>query len=239
MEMAMPENRTALVTGGNRGMGFEVVRQLAERGMTVLMGSRDLKVGEEAQQQLPAADRGRVAVCSFDIADAERTTRAVRDLKRQHRPIDVLVNNAGIYPDEGTAGLDIDPEIVRSTFETNALGALRLCQLLVPGMAERGWGRVVNVSSGYGQMRATGGGLLAYRVSKAALNMVTIIIADEVRGKGVLVNAADPGWVRTRMGGSGAPRSIEEGADTIVWLATLPDDGPTGGFFHDHQSITW
>ncbi len=235
----MPENRTALVTGGNRGMGFEVVRQLAGRRMKVLMGSRDLKVGEEARRQLPAADRRRVTVCSLDVADAERTTRAVRDLERQHGPIDVLVNNAGIYPDEGTAGLDIDPEIVRSTFETNALGALRLCQLLVPGMAERGWGRVVNVSSGYGQMRAMGGGVLAYRVSKAALNMVTIIIADEVRGKGVLVNAADPGWVRTRMGGSGAPRSIEEGADTIVWLATLPDDGPTGGFLHDRKPISW
>jgi NAD(P)-dependent dehydrogenase (short-subunit alcohol dehydrogenase family) len=220
-------------------MGSEVVRQLAGRGMTVLMGSRDFKVGDKARRQLPAADRGRVAVCSFDVADAEPMTRAVRDLQRQHGPIDVLVNSAGIYPDEGTAGLDIDPEIVRSTFETNALGALRLCQLLVPGMAERGWGRVVNVSSGYGQMRATGSGVLAYRVSKAALNMVTIIIADEVRGKGVLVNSADPGWVRTRMGGSGAPRSIEQGADTIVWLATLPDDGPTGGFFHDRKPISW
>ena len=106
-------------------------------------------------------------------------------------------------------------------------------------MVKRGWGRVVNVSSGYGQMRAMAGGVLAYRISKAALNMMTIIIADEVRGKGVLVNAADPGWVRTRMGGPSATRSIEEGADTIVWLATLPDDGPTGGFFRDRQPIAW
>src|ERR1043166_3867021 len=153
MEVTMPETRTALVTGGNRGMGFEVVRQLAERGMTVLMGSRDLKVGEDARRQLSATERQRVAICSINVADAERTTQAVCDLERQHGPIDVLVNNAGIYPDEGAAGLDIDPEIVRSTFETNALGALQLCQLLVPGMAKRGWGRVVNVSSGYGQTK--------------------------------------------------------------------------------------
>jgi NAD(P)-dependent dehydrogenase (short-subunit alcohol dehydrogenase family) len=234
----MPENRIALVTGGNRGMGFEVVRQLAGSGMVVLLGSRDEKMGEEALAQLPTADRERVAVCPIDVADAERTASAVRDLESQHGRVDVLVNNAGIYPDEGI-GLHIDPEIVRAAFETNALGALRLCHLLAPGMVKRGWGRIVNVSSGYGQMRPMGGGVLAYRVSKAALNMMTIIIADEVRGKGVLVNAADPGWVRTRMGGSGAPRSIEEGADTIVWLATLPDDGPTGGFFRDRQSIPW
>jgi NAD(P)-dependent dehydrogenase (short-subunit alcohol dehydrogenase family) len=239
MEVAMPEKRIALVTGGNRGMGLEVVRQLAARGMMVLLGSRDEKMGEDAQAQLPAADRERVAVCSFDVADSERTAQAMRDIERRHGPVDVLVNNAGVYPDAGVPGLEIDPEIVRSTFETNALGALRLCQLLVPGMVKRGWGRVVNVSSGYGQMRPMGSGVLAYRVSKAALNTMTLIIADEVRGKGVLVNAADPGWVRTRMGGLGAPRSIEEGADTIVWLATLPDDGPTGGFFHDRTLVPW
>jgi NAD(P)-dependent dehydrogenase (short-subunit alcohol dehydrogenase family) len=235
----MAERRIALVTGANRGMGFEVVRQLAGRGMVVLLGSRDAEMGKEARRHLPAADRERVEVCAIDVADAEGTRRAVRDLESRHGVVDVLVNNAGIYPDEGIAGLAIDPEIVRATFETNALGALRLCQLLVPGMAERGWGRVVNVSSGYGRMRAMGGGVLAYRVSKAALNMMTLVVADEVRGKGVLVNAADPGWVRTRMGGSGAPRSIEEGADTIVWLATLPDDGPTGGFFHDREPVSW
>jgi NAD(P)-dependent dehydrogenase (short-subunit alcohol dehydrogenase family) len=235
----MPQRRIALVTGGNRGMGFEVVQQLVGRGMMVAMGSRDPALAEEARARLPAADRERVIGCSFDVADAERTTQAVRDIERRHGPVDVLVNNAGIYPDDGVPGIEIDPDIVRSTFETNALGALRLSQLLVPGMAERGWGRVVNVSSGYGQMRPMGGGVLAYRVSKAALNMMTIIIANEVQGKGVLVNAAGPGWVRTRMGGSGAPRSIEEGADTIVWLATLPDDGPTGGFFHDRKPISW
>src|SRR5258708_37904880 len=154
MEVAMPEQRIAFVTGGNRGMGFEVVRQLAVRGTMVLLGSRDEKMGEDARAQLLAADRERVAVCSFDVADAKRTGAAMRDIERRHGPVDVLVNNAGVYPDAGVPGLEIDPEIVRSTLETNALGALRLCQLLVPGMVKRGWGRVVNVSRGYGQMRA-------------------------------------------------------------------------------------
>jgi NAD(P)-dependent dehydrogenase (short-subunit alcohol dehydrogenase family) len=239
MEASMPEKQTALVTGANRGMGLEVVRQLAARGTMVLLGSRDPKSGEEAKNSFPASDRSRVRVCQIDLADAQGTTGTVERLISDLGAIDVLINNAGIYPDEGTPGLSIDPEVVRAAFETNALGALRLCQIVIPGMLSRGWGRVVNVSSGYGQMRAMGGGVLAYRVSKAALNMMTIIVADETRGKGVLVNAADPGWVRTRMGGSGAPRSIEQGADTIVWLASLPDDGPTGGFFHDREPIPW
>jgi NAD(P)-dependent dehydrogenase (short-subunit alcohol dehydrogenase family) len=235
----MPEKRTALVTGANRGMGLEVAQQLTARGMTVLLGSRDSKDGEAARSSLPTTDRDHVKVCQIDVADAEVTTRAIKDLISQFGAIDVLVNNAGIYPDEDTPGLSIDSKVVRAAFETNAVGALRLSQMLVPGMIKRGWGRVVNVSSGYGQMKSMGSGVLAYRVSKAALNMMTIIIADEVRGKGVLVNAADPGWVRTRMGGSGAPRSIEQGADTVIWLATLPDDGPTGGFFHDRKPISW
>src|SRR5260370_19732860 len=124
----MRERRVALVTGANRGMGFEVVRQLADHGVVVLLGARDAAMGEAARADLPTSDRERVAVCSFDVVDAERTARALRKSQDRYGPIDVLVNNAGIYPDESTPGLEIDPEIVRATFETNSLGALRLCQ---------------------------------------------------------------------------------------------------------------
>jgi NAD(P)-dependent dehydrogenase (short-subunit alcohol dehydrogenase family) len=149
----------------------------------------------------------------------------------------VLVNNAGVYSHAGV--LDEPVDEFRRLLESNTLGPLGLCQRLVPGMRRRGYGRVVNVSSGYGQGDALdGGGPAAYMLSKLALGGVTRMVAAAA-GPRVKVNAADPGWVRTRMGGAGAPRSIEEGADTLVWLATLDDDGPTGGLFHDRRRVPW
>jgi NAD(P)-dependent dehydrogenase (short-subunit alcohol dehydrogenase family) len=232
----MPElKRTALVTGANRGIGLEVSRQLGRLGHRVLLGSREAAKGEETAARLRAEGVGDVTAVTLDVADPCSVGRLVAE----GREIAVLVNNAGVVLDEGRRPLDLDEETVRATLETNLMGALRLAQAFMPGMAARGWGRVVNVSSGMGQLAEMGGGSLAYRLSKAGLNVLTRVLAREVEGRGVKVNSACPGWVRTDMGGTSAPRTVEQGAETIVWLATLPDDGPTGGFFRDKKPIAW
>jgi NAD(P)-dependent dehydrogenase (short-subunit alcohol dehydrogenase family) len=221
-----PGPRVALVTGGNRGIGFEVCRQLAGMGLRVLLGARDPALGKKA-----AAELG-VEPVKLNVADPASVSAAAKRVG----PIDVLVNNAGVYP-SGTV-LDSDPAAWRETFDVNFLGALWTCRAFVPGMLKRGYGRVVNVSSGYGAISEGLEGPAPYSVSKAALNALTIKLASELGGD-VKVNAACPGWVRTRMGGPGANSSVEQGADTIVWLATLPADGPSGGFFRHRRPIPW
>jgi NAD(P)-dependent dehydrogenase (short-subunit alcohol dehydrogenase family) len=228
--------RTVLVSGGNRGLGLEVCRQLARLGHRVLLGARDPARGERAARELRVRDRLDVAVVPLDVADPESVARAARDHAGR---IDILVNNAGVALDAGRRPLELDEAVLRATLEVNLLGAFRLCQAFLPGMAARGWGRVVNVSSGMGQLADMGGGSLAYRVSKTALNALTRVLAHEVDGARVKVNAVCPGWVRTDMGGPGARRSVAQGAETIVWLATLPADGPTGGLFRDRRPIPW
>ena len=218
--------RTALVTGGNRGIGLEVCRQLQARGLRVVLAARDEAAGRAAAGELG------VGFHRLDVSDG-RSVATVGELGA----VDVLVNNAGDYSRKGV--LDESLDEFRRLMEVHAFAALALCQLVVPGMKTRGYGRVVNVSSGYGRYDATdGGGPAAYILSKLALGGVTRMVAAAA-GPKVLVNAADPGWVRTRMGGAGAPRSVEEGADTIVWLATLPDDGPTGALFNKRKRVEW
>ena len=227
-----------MITGANRGIGFEIARQLGRRGMHIIASARTSASGDAAVAQLQAENIAATTALLDVNVEHEMDALAAR-VRADFGRLDVLVNNAGIYRDEGVGGLDVELAIVRDTFETNAVGPLRLCQLLAPLMRTRRWGRIVNVSSGAGQMAEMAGTTLAYRVSKAALNAITLILADELRDTGVLVNALCPGWVRTEMGGPGAPRSIERGADTAVWLATLPDDGPTGGLFRDRKPIPW
>jgi len=210
------EPRVALVTGANRGIGLEVCRQLARLGLKVVLTARD-----EAKAQAAAGGLG------------------VQSGQLVARRLDVLVNNAGVYLDEGIFGLEVDAGTVRATLETNTLGPLQLCQALVPLMTAHHYGRIVNVTSGYGQMDSMTSRTLAYKISKLALNGITRILADELRDSGVLVNAVDPGWVRTDMGGAGAPRSVSRGADTAVFLATLPDGGPTGRLFRDRREVHW
>lgn len=220
------KRKTALVTGGNRGIGREVARQLAARGLDVVLGARDEGAGRRAADELG------VRFVRLDVTDAA-SVAGVRTLG----DIDVLVNNAGVYSRAGVLEEPVDE--IRRVMEVNAWGPLALCQLLVPAMVARGWGRVVNVSSGLGQYDGLGGGgFAAYRLSKLALGGITRLVAAEA-GDAVKVNAADPGWVQTRMGGPGAPRTVEEGADTIVWLATLPDDGPSGGLFRRRTRVPW
>lgn len=225
----------ALVTGGNRGIGLEVCRQLARAGLRVILGSRDLARGRDAARLL-AGEGLDVSVEQLDVADPESVRACARRLEDAGVHVDVLVNNAGIYPTAGI--LRVDEAAAEEALQVNLLGALRTCQAFVPGMVARGYGRVVNVSSGGGSLTESVPGPGAYGFSKAGLNALTRMVANSVRGD-VKVNAACPGWVATDMGGAGAPRSTEQGADTIVWLATLPQDGPTDGFFRDRRPIPW
>lgn len=232
------DTRVAVVTGGNRGLGLATCRQLGRRGLRVLLTARDPEAGRSAAADL-RSDGLDVAFRPLDVTEPEHVRGLARCLEEEVGRVDVLVNNAGVYLDRDVAALEVDLDVIRRTMEINAYGPLRLCQALVPVMRRRGYGRVVNVSSGSGAFGEMGTGTLAYGASKTWLNAMTRKIALEAEGSGVLVNAADPGWVRTRMGGEEAARSPEEGADTIVWLATLPEDGPTGGFYRDRERIPW
>jgi NAD(P)-dependent dehydrogenase (short-subunit alcohol dehydrogenase family) len=225
--------RTALVTGANRGLGLETARQLGDRGYRVLAGARTRGKAEEAARQLG----GDAEPVELDVLNAEHVERVA-----SLGPVDVLVNNAGIVPEAGlgsTSAFDVPAEVVLHGLENNTLSAYRLIQLLAPAMRERGYGRIVNVSSGMGQLSDMFGGHPGYRLSKTALNAVTRIFAFELRDTNVLVNSVCPGSVRTDMGGANARLTVEEGVDTIVWLATLPDGGPSGGFFRRREPIAW
>ena len=231
--------RVAVVTGGNRGIGLETCRGLARAGLDVWLTARDAAKGEAARARL-AGEGLAVRFHPLDVTDAVTVARLAAFLGRECGRLDVLVNNAGILPDpRGSRFPDSRPADYRAALETNVLGPLALIQALLPLMQRHGYGRIVNVSSGMGQLSDMGTGSPAYRVSKTALNAVTRIVAAETKGTGILVNSMCPGWVRTDMGGPGAPRSVEQGADTAVWLAMLPDDGPTGGFFRDRKAIAW
>jgi len=235
-----PTERVALVTGGNRGIGLEIVRQLARRGLRVVLGSRDTNEGTHAVAEIAA--RGSVVAQAIDVADPASVARAIGDVRNRFGRIDVLVNNAGILIDSGQTASGVPLEEVQKTLDVNLIGAWRVSQTVLPLMRKQRYGRIVNVSSSMGTLSdaaTSGGGWPAYRLSKTALNALTILLAAELRDENVLVNAVSPGWVRTRMGGDGAPRSVEEGADTPVWLATLPDGGPSGQLFLDRRRIDW
>lgn len=224
----------ALVTGGNRGIGFEACRELAGNGMRVVLTARDPEKGEEAAHRLQ--DEGLdVTFEQLDITDVRSVEDCARRLSEADVQVDVLVNNAGVYPTEDI--FSVSEKTFLRALEVNLMGAFRTCRAFVPPMVRRGYGRVVNVSSGGGSF-GEGLGPAPYAVSKAALNALTVKVAQAVRGN-VKVNAMCPGWVRTDMGGPGAPRSAAEAVDTLVWLATLPEDGPNGGFFRDRQPIPW
>jgi NAD(P)-dependent dehydrogenase (short-subunit alcohol dehydrogenase family) len=220
----------ALVTGGNRGIGLEVCRQLAAAGHRVLLGARDLERGERAAAGLD----GDVTPVALDVAEADSIERLAGTLDE----LDVLVNNAAIHYDTWQQANSADLDVVREALETNLLGAWRTAQAVLGLLRRSAHGRIVNVSSGAGQLADMGGGTPAYRVSKVSLNALTRMLAAELRRDGILVNSVCPGWVATDMGGPGG-RPVAEGAAGIVWAATLPDDGPTGGFFRDERPLDW
>ena len=231
----MENGRVALVSGGNRGIGLEVCRQLSGRGITVVMGSRDAEQGRAAAAELPEG----VVVHQLDVAAPESVERLARSVEEEFGRLDILVNNAAISNDEGQRGVDADLDRVKEALEANLFGAWRLCEVAIPMMRRNGYGRIVNVSTGLASLEDMGGGSPGYRVSKTALNVLTRILASELRGSGILVNAVNPGWVQTDMGGSSATRTVEEGAEALVWAATLPNNGPNGGFFRDREPVAW
>jgi NAD(P)-dependent dehydrogenase (short-subunit alcohol dehydrogenase family) len=231
--MATP---TALVTGGNRGIGFEVCRQLGEMGYGVIVGSRNGPAGDEAAEALRQQGIDAMGLV-LDVASPESIDQAMADLQARGVAVDVLVNNAGIYPEGDLKAVAM--ATVREAMEVAFFGPLALARALLPGMERAGFGRIVNVSSGLGQITdGLDGGPGAYAVSKTAMNALTNRLASEVSGD-IKVNSVCPGWVKTRMGGEGAHREVKDGAAGVVWAATLPADGPTGGFFRDGRPIPW
>ena len=226
------------MTGANRGIGFEVCRQLARAGCRVALSARGERKALEAARVL-AAEGLDVSAVALDVTDGATIAAARRSLDERFGQVDLLVNNAAILVAEDEGLLETPLDDLRQTLETNVVGAIATCQAFVPAMVARRYGRVVNVSSAAGQLANMGSYAPAYSISKAALNAFTRQLAAATTGTGVLVNSANPGWVRTDMGGPHAPRSVAQGADTIVWLATLPADGPTGGFFSDRRPMAW
>ncbi len=225
----------AVVTGGNRGIGHEVCRQLADRDLDVVLCARSRDAAQGAAERLWAQGLDTVHPRVVDVTDGAQVDRLVAGVDREFGRLDVLVNCAGVLLDRDRAVLDPDVELVRRSLEVNAVGPLRLVAACVPIMRRGGRGRIVNVSTGMATLAGMDGGAPGYRLSKVALNGFTRAAAAELAGDPILVNAVDPGWVRTDMGGPAATREVAEGADTVVWLATLPDDGPRGGFFRDRR----
>ena len=224
----------ALVSGANRGIGRETARQLAERGYEVIVTARDEEAARAAAGEIGARP------LQLDVSDPASIERAAAAVAEDPGSLDVLVNNAGIGSDFGVAGAEPDFDAIQRALDTNFFGAYRLSIALLPLLRRSEHARIVNVSSGMGAINEMGGWSPGYRVSKAALNAMTRILATELEGDGVKVNSACPGLVATDMGDQfGATKSVEDGASGVVWLATLPDDGPSGGFFRDARQISF
>jgi NAD(P)-dependent dehydrogenase (short-subunit alcohol dehydrogenase family) len=244
--MLKHDKRVALVTGGNRGIGYAIGRSLAQRGITVILGVRDPNKGATACSRLQGEGLD-VNFELLDVTDEDSLQTAVKHIQARFDRLDILVNNAGISIDDSKNALDVSRRIIEKTLQTNVVGPLLLCQKCIALMKAGGYGRIVNMSSTLGSLSEiadpnsayAGVGTPAYRLSKAALNAITTLIAKEVGDDNILVNSACPGWVRTDMGGDQAPLTPEQGADTPVWLATLPDGGPSGGFYRERTRIPW
>ncbi|MFD1936520.1 MULTISPECIES: SDR family oxidoreductase [Nonomuraea] len=224
----------ALVTGGNRGIGLEIGRQLAGLGHTVLLTARSMEAATAAADRLGPG----VHALQLDVTSQADAERAAAEIAERFGQLDVLINNAAITYDTWQRAIDADLDIVREAAETNLYGPWRLTQALLPLLRKSRHPRVVNVSSEAASLASMGGGTPAYNTTKVALNALTRMLAGELRSEGILVNAICPGWVATDMGGPGG-RPVEEGAAGIVWAATLPDGGPTGGFFRDGRPLPW
>lgn len=241
----MNGKKFAIVTGASRGLGVIVARDLADAGCRVLMVGRSEAAIDAAAAGLAASGRDVLAHVA-DVADASAVAALAARVRREFGRVDILVNNAGIFPEphdftnpQGASVADVDPELVAAAFTTNALAPLLLIQALLPLLRASSGGRIVNVSSGMAQLAHMDGLWPGYRMSKAALNALTVLTAAELKGSAIKVNSVCPGWCRTEMGGECATRTAEQGAESIVWAALLADDGPSGGFFRDGKPLAW
>ena len=235
--------RVALVTGSNRGLGLETCRQLGRLGYTVILTARAGADGEAAAAELREESID-AQYRHLDVTDHDEIACLVESLKGSHGRIDVLVANAGIFPEGAnypdiTSALDVDMTTVRQTLETNTLGHMALYQSVIPVMQAQGYGRIAILSSVAGRLSDMGAGMPGYRMSHVANNALARIFAAETEDDNIKINTVCPFWVKTRMGGPEAILEVEEGVETITWLATLPDNGPTGGFFQDKQQMEW
>ena len=232
--MSSPQ-AVAIVTGANRGLGKEVSRQLAEQSFTVLLTARSIQKAQVAATEIGHEN---LIPAQLDVADPSSIATLYELVVSEFNCLDVLVNNAAIHYDTWQRAITADLAVVQEAFETNLYGPWRLCQTFIPLLRQSRHPRIVNVSSGAGALSEMDGGTPAYSMTKLSLNALTLMLANELRRTRILVNAVCPGWVATDMGGGGG-RSVVEGAKGIVWAATLPDDGPTGGFFRDGKPIAW
>lgn len=233
--------KSALITGGNRGIGFETAAQLEKIGFNVIIGSRDPAKGAAAVERLKARGVKAIDSVALDVTSDSSVKAAAEVVGRKFNgTLDVLINNAGIYC-EGNSSSAVDLDMVRQSMETNVIGAMRVTNYFLEMLKKSPAGRIVNVSSDMASIGNNIGWLAAtpYSTSKAALNMYTANLAKELRGTKIKVNAGDPGWAKTDMGGASAPLSVLEGTETNIYLATLPADGPTGGYFYKKNRVPW
>lgn len=236
--MSQDNQRVAVVTGANRGLGFAIARGLAENGLRVVLTSRNMQAAADAAEELTKQGLP-VTAHQLDVTDPASVVRAMADTAYTYGRLDILVNNAAVAIDRQQLASSADMERVRATLDANIMGAWRCCTAAIPEMKANGHGRIINITTHMSTFAHMSTGSVAYRVSKAGLNALTCILAAELHDANILVNAASPGKTATRLSYGKATQTPEEAADDFVWLATLPDDGPTGGLFHKRQPMAW
>lgn len=234
--MQSKQNKIALVTGANRGIGYAIAQGLIEADFRVIIGSRSLDKGKIAVEKLNSP---LVSVIEIDIADDDSINKAFNELNGEIDRLDVLINNAGIYSDNGFNILTIDRELLTKTLNVNTFGAIKTTQIFLPLLEKRNKARIINYSSGYGQLAGLSASVPSYCLSKLAVNGATIMLADALASKNITVNAVDPGWVSSDMGGQNAPRTVEQGADTAIWLATVDSVKDSGKLWRDCQEVSY
>ena len=228
-------SKIALITGANKGIGYEIAKQLGQKGFTVLLGARDEDKGATAVSKLKT-DKIDAELVVLDVSKEESVREAKEWIDTKYGKLDVLINNAGIISQKNLA--EVNTEEVKTVMETNFYGPMRMNTFFLPLLKKTKNAKIINMSSGMGALQDLSGGYAAYRLSKAGLNAQTILLANELSGTGIKIFAMCPGWVKTDMGGTSAPRSVEQGADTATWLAST-EEGVSGKFYRDRKIINW